>query len=204
MKEVKFTKRQLDILRILREQTFSEKKLHKIYQGALMAMNYHENPGSFSQAAHSLRELNNIMLRHISLVTRGNSKGNQKEKMKILLKQLDDLGGIGQRAIIKQWDDLYDYFVKICHHGVDDIKNEDFKQKLEVFENIIYAILGPVYDSIKELDSLIEVENPSNEDIDMAMSFIKNLSQHEYFFKHLNLTYNNYLKLCSAVAIIAY
>ncbi len=185
MKEKKFTKRQLDILKILREQTFSEKVLHKIYQGALMAMQYHENPENFSQAAHSLRELNNLMLRHISLVTHKNNKGKQKEKMKILLKQLDDLGGIGKDAIIKQWDDLYDYFVKICHHGVDNVKSEEFGQKLDIFENIIFAILGPVYDSIKELDNLIEIENPSNEDVDMAMSFIKNLSQYEYFFKHL-------------------
>jgi len=178
MKEIKFTKRQLEILRILREQTFSEKKLHKIYQGALMAMLYHENPESFSQAAHSLRELNNIMLRHIELLTHKDNKGTQKKKMKILLKQLDDLGGIGKDAIIKQWDDLYDYFVKICHHGVDNVKSEDFEQKLEVFENIIYAILGPVYDSIKELDFLTEIENPSNEYFDKSISFIKILSHY--------------------------
>lgn len=66
-------------------------------------------------------------------------------------------------------------------------------------ENIILAILGPVYDSIKELDILIEIENPSKGDIEKAVSFIKNLSQYEYFFK--NLKNPNWLELLDEFGI---
>lgn len=89
MDKIKYTKRQLEILKILREQTFCEKDLHMIYQGALIAMDNVNNPESLPQAAHSLRELNNIMIRHIKLVTQENKENRQREKMKKFLKEFD-------------------------------------------------------------------------------------------------------------------
>ena len=199
MEKIKYTQRQLDILRILREQTFCESNLAEIYQGALITMDNTLNPERLPQAAHSLRELNNIMMRHIKAVTQERKKNSQREKMKKFLKEFDELGGIEKDTIIKQWHELHDYFVKIAHHGIDNINREDFEQKLDFLENIIFAILGPVYDSIQEIDILIDIENPSKADIEKAFSFIKNLSQYEYFFK--NLKNPNWLELLDEFGI---
>ncbi|MFW9876887.1 MAG: hypothetical protein ACFFG0_27655 [Candidatus Thorarchaeota archaeon] len=185
MEGIKYTIKQLELLKVLSEQTFCEKNLHKIYQGSLLAMKYIENPENLHQAAHSLRELSILMIRHIEIITQENNEDTHREKMKKFLKELDELGGIEKEAIIKQWHKLHNYFIKVAHHGFDIIDQEEFEQNLEYLENIILSILGPVYDSIKELDILIEKEKPTKEDLEKAISFIKNLSQYEYFFKNL-------------------
>ncbi|MFW9881446.1 MAG: hypothetical protein ACFFG0_50925, partial [Candidatus Thorarchaeota archaeon] len=199
MEKRKYSKKQLEILKILREQTFCEKDLHMIYQGALIAMDNANNPESLPQAAHSLRELNNIMMRHIKLLTQESEENSQRKEMKKFIKEFDELGGVEKDTIIKHWAELYDYFLKIAHHGIDNIDNGVFEQNLDLFENVILAILGPVYDSIKELDILIEIKNPSKSDIEKAISLLKNLSQYEYFFK--NLKYPNWLEVLDEVGI---
>ena len=126
MKDIKYSKRQLDIIKILRDQTFSEKNLSKMYLGAIMVKKYDENPDAVYQAAHSLRELTYYMTYH--LVRKGIEK--HKEQMKVFIKEFDYLGGIAQEAIIKQWHDLHNYFVQLCHHH-DNISNPKyFEEKL--------------------------------------------------------------------------
>lgn len=189
MKDIKYSKRQLDILKILGEQTFSEKILSKMYLGAIMVKDYNENPEAIYQAAHSLRELTWYMTDHLK--QRGIK--DHKDQLKTFIKEFDTLGGVQEKAIINQWHDLHQYFVKLCHHH-DDISNPKyFEEKLYQLENIILSIHGPIYESISELDKILEIENPTLDNLEMALSLIKNLSSYEYFFR--NLKYSNWLEL---------
>lgn len=187
MENIKYSDRQLDILKILKNQTFSQKNLSDMYQGAIMAKIYHENPDSIYQAAHSLRELTDYMTKHLERI------GARKDQMRIFIEDFDPLGGLKQEAVIKQWLDLYDYFVQLCHHHNSISPSELFEEKLYQLENVILAIHGPISVPIAELDRLIENENPTVEDLELALSLIKNLSSYEYFFKQLK--HPNWLEL---------
>ena len=189
MENIKYTDRQLNILKILKNQTFSQKNLSDMYQGAIMAKSYHENPDSIYQAAHSLRELTDYMTKHLKRI----GAEDRKDQMRIFIEDFDPLGGLKQEAVIKQWLDLYDYFVQLCHHHDSISPSELFEEKLYQLENVILAIHGPISVPIAELDKLIENENPTVEDLELVLSLIKNLSSYEYFFKQLK--HPNWLEL---------
>ncbi len=189
MENIKYTDRQINILKILKNQTFSQKNLADMYQGAIMAKNYHENPDSIYQAAHSLRELTDYMTKHLERI--GNK--DRKDQMRIFIEDFDPLGGLKQDAVIVQWYDLYEYFVRLCHHHDSISPSELFEEKLYQLENVILAIHGPISVPIIELDRLIENENPTAEDLELALSLIKNLSSYEHFFKQLK--HSNWLEL---------
>ncbi len=189
MENIKYTDRQLDILKILKNQTFSQKNLSDMYQGAIMAKGYHENPDSLYQAAHSLRELTDYMTKHLKRI----GAKDRKDQMRIFIEDFDPLGGLKQEAVINQWLDLYDYFVQLCHHHDSISPPELFEEKLYQLENVILAIHGPISVPIAELDRLIENENPTVEDLELVLSLIKNLSSYEYFFKQLK--HPNWLEL---------
>lgn len=189
MAEIKFTKRQLDVLKILREQTFSVKNLSNMYLGAILVKDFTEDPEAINQAAHSLRELTGYMTYHLK--QRGIEE--HREQLKTFIKEFDSLGGVQEEAIINQWLDLHKYFVNLCHHHESIADPKLFEEKLYQLENIILAIHGPLYDSFSELEKLIEIEDPRLEDLEIALSLIKNLSSKEYFFR--NLKYPNWLQL---------
>lgn len=144
-----------------------------------------ENPEHIYQSAHSLRELTYYMTDHI--------KKSHKEQMKEYLKNFDELEGDIHESIIDQWHGLHDYFVKLCHHRISIINYGTFENNLRLLENIVLSIHGPIYDSMSELDALLENENPTMETVETALSLIKNMSAYEYFFK--NLKHPNWLEL---------
>ncbi len=176
MAEIKFTKRQLDVLKILREQTFSVKNLSNMYLGAILVKDYTEDPEAINQAAHSLRELTGYMTYHLK--QRGIEE--HREQLKTFIKEFDSLGGVQEEAIINQWLDLHKYFVNLCHHHESIADPKLFEEKLYQLENIILAIHGPLYDSFSELEKLIEIEDPRLEDLEIALSLIKNLSYYDW------------------------
>ena len=198
MENIKYSDRQLNILKILKNQTFSQKNLSDMYQGAIMAKGYYENPESIYQAAHSLRELTYYMTKHLE---RSGAK-DHKEQMRIFIEEFDPLGGIKQEAVINQWHGLHNYFVQLCHHHGSISPPELFEEKLYQLENIILAIHGPISVPITELDNLIEKENPTLEDLEVVLSLIKNLSSYEYFFKKLK--HPNWLELLDEKGMYKY
>jgi len=189
-KDLKVNQRQKEIIRGLIEQSFSTKNLANMYIGALKVLNDESNPERIHQSAHSLRELVKNMTAHIEISTETN--GKHKEKMKQLINQYDELGGVDKEAIVKQWHDLHKHFVKLCHHGLI-AQEEDFKNNLLKLEYILSSLLGPVYDTIEELDHLINIENPIEQDMEIVKTLLKKQSHYRYFIK--NLHHPNWLDL---------
>lgn len=188
--DFKVNERQKEIIKCLIEQSFSTKDLANMYIGALKVLNDESNPERIHQSAHSLRELVFYMTDHIKIVTK--TIETHKEQMKQLISQYDELGGVDKEAIVKQWYDLHDYFVNLCHHR-SKARIEDFKNNLLKLENILLALLGPVYETIESLDSLIAIENPVKEDMETVKSLLKKQTHYRYFFK--NLRHSNWLDL---------
>ncbi|GAG67135.1 unnamed protein product, partial [marine sediment metagenome] len=187
--DFKVNDRQKEIIKVLIEQSFSTKNLANMYIGALKVLNDESNPDSIHQSAHSLRELVYYMTDHIEVATKIKT---HKEQMKQLINQFDELGGIDKEAIVKQWYDLHEYFVDLCHHR-SKAQIKDFKENLLKLEYILLSLLGPVYETIEELDRLIGIENPSREDMELVKSLLKKQSHYRYFFK--NLHYPNWIDL---------
>ena len=107
-----------------------------------------------------------------------------KELMRQLMTQLDELGGVVTEVIVKQWYELHQYFVVLCHHGLE-AQVEEFEFNLLKFENILYSLLCPVYGPIEELDRLIKIEDPTEKDMELVNSLLKKQSHYRYFFKNL-------------------
>ncbi len=181
-KDFRTTDQQKEIIKALTEQSFSTKNLAKMYIGALKVLQDESNPEHIHQSAHSLRELGGYITSHLKEAT-GTEKAH-KELMKQLMTQLDELGGVVTEVIVKQWYDLHQYLVILCHHG-SEVQVEDFEFNLLKFENILYSLLCPVYGPIEELDKLIKIENPTKQDMELVNSLIKKQSHYRYFFKNL-------------------
>ncbi|MFX1488507.1 MAG: hypothetical protein ACFFBI_05125 [Promethearchaeota archaeon] len=109
-----------------------------------------------------------------------------REQMRILIKSMDELGGIDYESIINQWHELHGFFVDVCHHRIEPVDIDEFKKKLHNLELILFGLFGPFYESIDEIDKLIEREIPDKGDIEELKSLIKGRAQFNYFFLHLN------------------
>ena len=107
-------------------------------------------------------------------------------KIKALIENIDELGGIPKETIVKQWYELHNYFVMLCHHHTSIAKIEDFEDNLIKLEYILLGLLCPVYESIEELDKIMIKEIPSQNDIEKVKSLLKVTSQTNYFFLRLD------------------
>ncbi len=188
--EFQVNDRQKTIIKGLMEQKFSTKNLTDMYIGALKVLKDKTNPERYNQSALSLRELVKNLTSETEILNRSDEA--HKELMKSFINQFDELGGLDKEVIVTQWYNLHSYFVVLCHHG-SKAKKDDFYDNLLKLEYILFSLLGPVYDTIEELDRLIGIEKPSNEDMELVKSLLKKQSHYRYFFK--NLHHPNWLDL---------
>jgi len=177
-----FTERQRKIIKSLKPYS---NKLSNMYKGAILALENINNPEKIYQSAHSLREIGYYLTDDIKKIAKLHKEDEtHRELMKILMRNEDELGGPPEGSIDKEWYKLHNYFVKVSHHRIKP-SEEEYRFKLNILENIILAIFGPFYDSINELDRLLKIRNPTNEDIEEVISFIKKETQYNYFFRNL-------------------
>ncbi len=181
-KDFRTTDQQKEIIKALTEQSFSTKNLANMYIGALKVLQDESNPERIYQSALSLRELGSNITSHLKEAT--GAEEAHKELMRQLMTQLDELGGVVTEVIVKQWYELHQYFVVLCHHGLE-AQVEEFEFNLLKFENILYSLLCPVYGPIEELDRLIKIEDPTEKDMELVNSLLKKQSHYRYFFKNL-------------------
>ncbi len=180
--EFKWTEKQIKIINALKRYS---NKLLRMYVGAVVILENEKNPERIYQSAHSLRELGYYLTDEVKNISKLDKKDEIHRKlMKILMKREDKLGGPPEGSIDKEWYNLHNYFVKLCHHRLKP-SEEEFRYKLELLENIILALFGPFYDSIDELDNLLAIQTPTDLDIERVISLIKKEAQYNYFFKNL-------------------
>jgi len=124
----KFTNRQLDVIDILKNQTFSQHNLADMYQGAIMVKDIKENPDSIHQAAHSLRELQDYakafpfeVIECLSLVLKYEVKDDYilfEEKYKQILQELINLDN---QELTEKVHVLVDFLVRRNLHNFRDL-----------------------------------------------------------------------------------
>ncbi len=182
LKELNWSEKQIKIIKALKR--YSDKLL-KMYVGAIITLDNEKNPERIYQSAHSLRELGYYLTDEVKSIAKSDEKNEiHRELMKFLMKKEDKLGGPPEGSIDKEWYNLHNYFVKLCHHRLKP-SEEEFRNKLDLLENVILALFGPFYDSIDELDKILTIKNPTNLDVEIAISLIKKEAQYNYFFRNL-------------------
>ncbi len=174
---------------IYRELLKIEKKAAEAYKGALRVLKDHDNPDRFSQAAHSLRELTNIISRKADIPQEAKEKKrSQKEKLEKQFVEepylLPSPAEEKVRILIKKWDDLHKTFTAISHHG-KDVSEEDLFNNLSEFEAILIQFLKAVPLTLKELDSLINIQSPTEDEIKKLSELLMHPTHVKYFFSRL-------------------
>ncbi|MCD6371803.1 MAG: hypothetical protein J7L39_03750 [Candidatus Aenigmarchaeota archaeon] len=185
--KLRLTAKQLVIYRELRK---IDVKAAKCYLSAIIVLEHEENPDRFAQSAHSLRELTSLISRRVSVPREIHcgEKGGLKRKLKKLFIGKPDLFPDSLEkeveGLLKEWCKIHDFFTAISHHG-KEVTNEEFKEKLSEFENLLLEFLKPFPEKIKELDSLLDLEIPTKEHVDKLLKVLKHSKHVEYFFSKL-------------------
>lgn len=185
---------------IYQELSRIDDKSAKSYKSALRVIHDPYNPDKLSQAAHSLREVTNIISREISLPQEtkkvckvcGKDLDNKSLKTKLEKQFVGNLGllplpSINEtKSLIKEWGTLHrDFFLAICHHG-KEASEEEFYDKLSQFEIILLQFLKPMPHSMKELDILLSKPTPTQNDINQLSKLLKHPETVRYFFSNLD------------------
>jgi len=183
--------------RVYQELLGIDKMAADAYKGALRVLENRENPDRFSQSAHSIREVTNIISRKVSIPQKAkkDDKTLKKKLEKYLIEKpylLPSPANKEATALIRRWADLnQNFFVPICHH--DEVTDEeDFLSRLSEFETILLHFIKPNPVTLKELDSLLNIQSPTQENIEKLLELLRHWTHVEYFFS--NLAWPNWLE----------
>lgn len=168
-----------------------DKKAAEAYKGALRVLSDHENSDRFAQAAHSLRQLNALISRKVSLPQE--AKEDEESLRRKLEKQFIEKPellpfpvGDEARILIRKLVSLHNvFFVPVSHHG-KETREEEFYSLLSEFEAILLKFLKPAPMTLTELDSLLGIQSPSEDDIKKLLDLIKHPTHVTYFFSRLS------------------
>lgn len=176
--------------KIAQELLRIDKKALQAYEGALIAIRKSDNPDRFSQSAHSLREVTNIISRKVSIPQEKKEvEENLREKIEKRFVEKPELlpspAEENTRVLIAKWAELNRFFVKVAHHGIE-VSEKEFLAKLLDFDTILLQFLKPVPETLEELDSLLKVQSPNQDQITRLSDLLKHPSHVEYFFVKLH------------------
>ena len=181
---------QRNIRDILSQEPYSSQNLHTIYIGARTVLLDKSNPEKFYQCAYSLRDLiSKIINRGEIIDDRNNSVFLQ---MEAFLNQIDELEAPSKSEFLGKWHDLYIYFNNISSRTFE-LMQEIFEQKFSILELVIWSLISPFYDVLTELESLMNIEDPTDENLERVRVIIGRQALFQYFFQHL--TNPNWLPL---------
>lgn len=175
--------------KIYRELLKIDKKAAEAYNGALTVLRDRENSDRFSQSAHSLREITAIISRKVSIPQKAKKEeASLKKKLeKQFIEKLDLLPSPADektRTLIKEWGKVHKFFISVSHHR-KDVNEEEFSSKLSEFEAILLQFLKPVPVTLGELDSLLSIQSPTQDDTKRLSELLTHPTHVEYFFSRL-------------------
>lgn len=175
---------------IFRELLKLDKKAAEAYAGALRVLKDLENSDRYAQSAHSLREITLIISKKVSLPQEETKLKSMRMKLERQFVEEPDLlpspADEITRGLIREWVEvLYSFFTKVAHHEVE-VSEEEFLSKLSEFEALLLQFAKPVPLALKELDSLLSIHSPTQQDIKKLSELLRHPTHVEYFFSRLD------------------
>ncbi len=164
----------------------NQKKNGIAYLGAIRVLKDTMNPDRFHQAANSIRHIGALITR--SKKRRKHSyESKQRNFSKKLKAELTEETQFLHQDIIKsiqdlidRWQILQEYFVPIAHYSEKNFS--EFEENFENFENILSELLKTSKDRKIILEYLLEIENPTQEHVDLLKNAILFPTDAHYFF----------------------
>lgn len=180
--ELKLNETQRKIRDVLSQDPYKLKNLDTIYIGARKVILDESNPERYYQCAYSL---NDLILNLINEIEIGEDTENIiLEKMRIFVEQVDEIQGPPVDNFVKQWYDLHTYFEKISNRSIE-LNSQIFSDNFSRLELVISPLIMPIYDIIPELERLMDIQDPSDEDMEKVKSIIGTHALYRYFFRNL-------------------
>lgn len=194
-----------DALLILDTQTPQlSKRLAGIYEGVVLTSGSKRNPDRIAQVSHSARELTAILPRYfkgipIPETNQGAIRENpnntrQRDILKDLLNRHPDRSSLPdylRDKFVDDWMEVNDYFIKSSKH--EDLKNQrvaeisekEFDAQLWRYEDLLRQILveRTFFDGLSEIDKLLQIDNPTKNDIGELAKNISQPQHRRYFFQ---------------------
>lgn len=171
-------------------------KIAETFRGGIEVLetNYSER---IAQSAHSLREVIYLLTRmdEIKQIGRVKTISKGKTRKQDLIKNLDPIKGTPEEIYVL-YDELVEdklkWFSAVAHHS--EVPNEDkFRKKVIDFENLLEKILRPHFEVIDEINKIIGVKNPTENDFKSLKQLISNSSRYTYFFENASSTWLPFL-----------
>jgi len=139
------------------------------------------NPERLFQAAHSIRETLNLLLRRIDIP-------EQVDKNKARIRKFADPMANLPDYLYASHDNLFrlhNWFVAVSHHE-KDTDEEEFNEKLDMYNSIMLQILSPHFESEEKIDEILKIENPDLEDLKKLLESMTNTQLYNYVFLKAN------------------
>ena len=87
--------------------------------------------------------------------------------------------------LFQRWLKLHRHFTGISHYGSSEIDPVEFDKDIKELENILLDLLEPPQEVIAQLDEIILIQKPIQDDIEKLINLIKHPSHTQYFFTRL-------------------
>jgi len=114
------------------------------------------------------------------------SKIPHKERIKVFLKSID-MGSLAeeeQDRAAKELLTIYDWFLDIGHHRKEP-NEEEFKKYLNGLEATLYVMSHGYFEVQPELDNLMAIDSPDEDNLNILKSLLVKSSLIEYWFTRL-------------------
>ena len=138
------------------------------------------------QAAHSFRECVILLSRLKEVKEFGFIKSEKPNKSRFedLIRNLDHRATRTEPyALHRKLLDMRNYFSGVAHHH--EYQHVKFQKKVTEFEELLIQILKPHFDVIKEINNLLRLEIPRQEDFEELRPLLsRNVAAYNYFFQN--------------------
>ncbi len=115
-------------------------------------------------------------------------KGIMKKKIETLF--IEDVNALPDPIrnkvlyVLRNLGNLHDKITGISHYGID-ITEEDFNSLIDEFIEILLYILKPTPKVIEELNKLLKIDIPTQDEIEILKNLLNHPSHVQYFFINL-------------------
>lgn len=139
-----------------------------------------QNPDRIFQSAHSIRETLNRLLKKIEVPEQ---EDKNKERIRKFSDPQDSLPSY-LHGLFDELFELHNWFTNVSHHG-EYPSETDYYKKLDLYNRILLRIMIPHFESIREIDELLTIAAPSEENFEKLKPLIsRNFESYSYFFRN--------------------
>lgn len=115
-------------------------------------------------------------------------ESSRRQRLENLITQANP-GGMAieevKKKAAKQLLDYQDWLSSIAHHGRPGVTQEEFRTKLEAFEQVLNILIADYFDISRELITLMVTPDPSDADLEKLYQLFLRSATMEQFFQDL-------------------